>query len=84
MTDRTVLSDGDSVLDFQQKGGAFIGVVWSGGVWVQSLLSSHRLCPSVTRNYNAILAGADYNKLIFLKGFSQRGHFGGVLPKPDA
>jgi hypothetical protein len=47
-------------------------------------LSSHRLCPSVTRNYNAILAGADYNKLIFLKGVSQRGHFGGVLPKPDA
>jgi len=31
-----------------------------------------------------MLSLADYNKLIFPKGLSQRGHFGGVLPKPDA
>src|SRR5580658_1739407 len=54
------------------------------GLQVATLKFSQRLCPSVTRNDNAILATADYNKLIFPKGLSQRGHFGGVLPKPDA
>jgi hypothetical protein len=44
-----------------------------------------RLCPSVTRNCNAILGLADYNKLIFPKGLSQRGIQSGVgLQEPEA
>jgi hypothetical protein len=42
------------------------------------------LCPSVTRNYEAILQLADYNKLIFPKGLSQRGMFGGQFQTPKA
>lgn len=44
-----------------------------------------RLCPSVTRNCNAILGLADYNKLIFPKGLGQRGIQSGVgLQEPEA